>query len=44
MVWASGPKMISSVLTMMSAIATTSRNWLCSGRVMNGLIRLSCSR
>ena len=30
--------MIKSALAMMIASATSSRNWLCSGRVMNGLI------
>ena len=27
---------------MMSAIATINMNWLCSGRLMNGLITPAC--
>jgi hypothetical protein len=30
------PNTISRTLTMMSAIATSRMNWLCSGRLMNG--------
>ena len=39
---ASGPKTISRTLAMMSAIATSKMNWLCSGRVMNGLMIPAC--
>ena len=40
---ASGPNTISKTLTMIIATATSSRNWLCSGRVMKGLMTPACS-
>jgi hypothetical protein len=41
---ASGPKTMSCTLTRMIASATSSMNWLCSGRLMNGLMTAICSR